>query len=84
MSAMTNKRDDFSKLKRILKYNQKSFNEEGTFVLKDDNGTVIAEAEVGLYEDKVVFSPLNIQSSMFFKNNGYIITTPEDYLSTNM
>lgn len=69
------------KLKKHLRQNNKSFNETGSFILNDDNGNVIAQAEVGLYDEKIVFSPFNIQSSMVFRNNGYIITTPEEYLS---
>ena len=70
------------KLIKFLKANGKIFNESGTFALKDEKGDVIAEAELGIESEKIVFYPFNIQSANTFKNHGYSISTPEDYINS--
>ena len=67
---------------KYLKSEGKSFNESGVFSLKDDEGNVIAEAELGIESEKIVFSPFNIQSTNAFKNRGYTISTPKDYINS--
>lgn len=58
------------------------FNHDGGFSLKSDDGSIIAEAELGIESEKVVFSPFNIQSANAFKNHGYTICNPDEYLSS--
>ena len=83
-SAYTNQDDENPtiKLTKFLKANGKIFNESGTFSLKDEKGDVIAEAELGIESEKIVFCPFNIQSTNAFKNHGYSILTPEDYINS--
>lgn len=65
---------------RFLLTNGIEFNPEGEFVVQDESGTVIAEAELGIASEKAVFFPFNSQSERAFKNNGFTIWTPLDYL----
>ena len=83
-SAYTNQDDENPtiKLTKFLKANGIIFNESGTFSLKDEKGDVIAEAELGIESEKIVFCPFNIQSANAFKNHGYSISTPEDYINS--
>lgn len=67
-------------LKKKLSLEGKRFNTLGSFTLQDEEGRVIAEAELGIENDKVVFCPFNSQSERVFKNHGYSIYSPEDYL----
>lgn len=67
---------------RYLIDNKIDFNPAGEFVIVDESGTVIAEAELGIESEKVVFFPFNSQSERAFKNNGYTISTPLDYLQS--
>lgn len=67
---------------RVLLANNISFNHEGGFYLKDEEDIVIAEAELGIESEKIVFFPFNSQSELTFKNQGYKICTPEEYLNT--
>lgn len=57
------------------------FNKDGGFSLVDGDGCVIAEAELGIESEKVVFYPFNSQSEMTFKNSGYKSYTPDEYLN---
>lgn len=66
---------------RYLIANNIPFNHEGGFSLQDERGRVIAEAELGIENEKVVFSPFNSQSVACFKNNGYTVCSPQEYLS---
>lgn len=67
-------------LKIKLSQDGKEYNRTGSFTLSDNNGNVIAEAELGIEKDKIVFSPFNVQSEIVFRNHGYSIFTPEEYL----
>lgn len=58
------------------------FNIEDGFVVQDESGAVIAEAELGVVSEKAVFFPFNSQSERAFKNNGFTIWTPSDYLQS--
>lgn len=69
---------------RVLLANNISFNHEGGFCLKDEEDIVIAEAELGIESEKIVFFPFNSQSELTFKNHGYKICTPEEYLNTKL
>jgi hypothetical protein len=56
------------------------FDKEGGFTICDEDGNIIAEAELGIESERVVFSPFNSQSEIAFKNNGYSVFKPADYL----
>ena len=58
------------------------FSPYGGYTLLDSDGNVIAEAELGIESEKVVFNPFNSQSEIAFKNNGYKIYSPEEYLNS--
>lgn len=66
---------------RYLLDNEIPFNREGGFTLKDNDGNVLAEAELGIESEKIVFYPFNSQSEMVFKNYGYNICTTDEYKS---
>lgn len=53
------------------------------FELFDEHGVVIAKSDLGIEDEKVVFFPYNIQSEITFKNNGYTIVTPDEYLNSH-
>lgn len=72
-----------SKLIKFLKAKGKHFNESGTFSIKDEEGNIIAEAEIGIESEKKVFCPFNIQSANAFRYRGYTISDPQDYLNSN-
>lgn len=67
---------------RYLLANNIKFNSNGDFVISDESGAVIAEAELGIETEKVVFFPFNSQSERAFKNNGFIILEPSEYLQS--
>lgn len=73
--------DIIKALKLKLYKEGKKFNMSGSFTLTDEEGSVIAEAELGLVEEKIVFLPFNIQSELVFKRYGYTIIKPESYLN---
>jgi hypothetical protein len=50
--------------------------------LLDEDSNILAEAELGIESEKIVFSPFNSQSAMAFINNGYTISTVEEYLNS--
>ena len=58
------------------------FNKEGGFTLLDGDGNVLAEAELGIESERIVFYPFNSQSEIAFKNKGYKICIPEEYLNS--
>ena len=82
-SSIDERDTPISKLINYLKANGKRFNESGTFSIKDEEGNVIAEAEIGIESEKKVFCPFNIQSANAFRYRGYTITDPLDYLKIN-
>lgn len=67
-------------LKKKLSLEGKRFNTTGSFTLQDEEGHIIAEAELGIESDKIVFCPFNSQSERVFKNHGYSICSIEEYL----
>ena len=70
------------RLTNYLKAKGKLFNESGSFSIKDEEGNVIAEAEIGIESEKIVFCPFNIQSANAFRYRGYTISDPLDYLDS--
>ena len=68
-------------LKSKLTKEGKKYNTSKSFIIKDDDDNIIAEAELGVVDEKIVFLPYNIQSELVFKRYGYSIIKPEDYLN---
>jgi hypothetical protein len=64
----------------FLKDNNIPFNPDGGFTLTDEQGSIIAEAELGIESEKIVFLPFNSQSELTFKNAGYTIMDVDSYL----
>lgn len=69
---------------RYLDENHIEFNRDGGFSILDDDGKIIAEAELGIESERIVFSPFDNQCATIFKDKGYSIVTPEDYLNSRM
>lgn len=67
---------------KFLFANNIDFNHDGGFSLTDEEGTVIAEAELGIESEKVVFFPFDDHSRVIFTNEGYLLLTPEEYLTS--
>lgn len=69
---------------RYLFENGIPFNRDGGFAITDVEGRVIAEAELGIETEKIVFMPFNSQSENAFKNNGYTIYDPIEYINSKL
>lgn len=67
---------------RYLDANNIEFDRDGGYCLTNDDGNIIAEAELGIDSEKVVFSPFDSQCAAIFKANGYTILTPEEYVNS--
>lgn len=65
---------------KFLIANKIPFNQEGGFSLQDDNGIVIAEAELCIEDEKIVFFPYDKGSESTFINAGYKVMTPSEFL----
>ena len=68
----------------VVKYlyaNDIDFNHDGGFSLTDEDGNVIAEAELGIESEKVVFSPYDKNSESAFINAGYKVMTSSEFLN---
>ena len=69
----------------ILKYLEAHsipFSKDGGFSLVDENDNVIAEAELCIESEKIVFYPFNSQSELAFKNAGYTVMDADSYLNS--
>ena len=69
----------------ILKYLEAHsipFSKDGGFSLVDENDNVIAEAELCIESEKIVFSPFNSQSELALKNAGYTVMDADSYLNS--
>ena len=69
----------------ILKYLEGysiPFSKDGGFSLVDENYNVIAEAELCIESEKIVFYPFNSQSELALKNAGYTIMDADSYLNS--
>ena len=56
------------------------FEHDGGFFLRNESGKVLAEAELGIEAEKVVFLPLTEQDHQKFVSAGYKIISPENYI----
>lgn len=74
--------DSVHEVVRFLYANNVEFNHEGGFSISDPDGNIIAEAELGIESEKIVFAPFDSTSSATFKEKGYSILTPEEYLKS--
>lgn len=66
---------------RILIKNNIPFNPEGGFCLKDEEGIVVAEAELGVESEKIVFIPFNHESEKAFFDAGYRVCDVDEYIN---
>ena len=69
----------------ILKYLEAHsipFSKDGGFSLVDENDNVIAEAELCIESEKIVFYPFNSQSELALKNAGYTVMDADSYLNS--
>lgn len=53
------------------------------FALTDENGCIIAQAELVIEDEKIAFLPFNSQSVAAFKNHGYKIGDSAEFLRTH-
>lgn len=53
------------------------------YELRDKDGNVIAKAEFGIEIEKIVLCPYNIQSEATFRNYGYRIIEPEEFIKSH-
>lgn len=67
---------------RFLYENNIDFNHDGGFSITNADGNIIAEAELGIESEKVVFAPFDNQSAVVFQNYGYTVMTPDNYLNS--
>ena len=58
------------------------FSQDGGFTLLDDQDHVLADAELGIESEKIVFLPFNSESEKAFKDAGYTICNVNDYLNS--
>lgn len=69
----------------VLKYLEAHsipFSKGGGFSLVDENNSVIAEAELCIESEKVVFSPIDQNSEKVLVDAGYTIMTVNEYLTS--
>lgn len=55
------------------------FNQDGGFSLEDADGVMIAEADLGFLDKKIVINPLDEISREAFVNAGYTIVSPDEF-----
>lgn len=72
--------DKISNIRFYIQQNNILYNLITDFEISDQNGTVIAKAEFGIKEEKIIFYPYNSQSEATFRNFGYKIIDPEEYV----
>lgn len=75
--------DSVHEVVKFLIVNNIPFNQDGGFTLQNDDGTVIAEAELCIEDEKIVFSPYDKESESAFINAGYKVMTPSEYFILN-
>lgn len=69
----------------VVKYlleNNIEFDHDGGFALTDGEHGVVAEAELGVESEKIVFLPYDTEAGVKFQNAGYTIMEPAEYLKT--
>jgi hypothetical protein len=69
----------------VLKYLEAHsipFSKDGGFSLVDENDSVIAEAELCIESEKIVFSPIDQNSEKVLVDAGYTIMTVNEYLTS--
>lgn len=59
--------------------NEIPFNPDGGFALQDNDGLIIAEADLGFANKKVVFGPVDDDSERAFLEHGYRIMSADNY-----
>lgn len=71
---------------RIAEFFSKNNNPQNVirnYKLSDENGNVVAKAELVITSQKLVFSPYNSQSVAAFKNHGFTLGDPEEFIQSH-
>lgn len=71
---------------RIVEFFSKNNNSQNVirnYELSDENGNVVAKAELVITSQKLVFSPYNSQSVAAFKNHGFTLGDPEEFVQSH-
>lgn len=55
------------------------FDHDGGFCLEDEDGVMLAEADLGFADKKIVINPIDTDSRNAFIGAGYTIVSPEDF-----
>ena len=55
------------------------FNPEGGFSIFDDSGALIAEADLGFEDPKLVINPFSDEDKNTFEKNGYKVIEPSEF-----
>ena len=77
-----NVEDRLSGIIRYFEKNNLPFDLNNGFELCDKDGNVIAKAELGIEKQKIVFFPYNSQSEATFRNYGYRIEDPNEFVQS--
>ncbi len=72
-----------STVKELLSSNIE-FNKDDYFYLKDDNGSIIAEAFLGLPDHKTVIDPLSDESGNLFQKHGFKVFKLQEFNIKNL
>ena len=79
---ISNVEDRLSGIIRYFEKNNLPFDLNNGFELCDKDGNVIAKAELGIEKQKIVFFPYNSQSEATFRNYGYRIEDPNEFVQS--
>lgn len=77
--VLENFEDKYHDLVRDLLDNNINFNKDDYFYLLDDNGSIIAEAFLGLPDQKIVIEPLDENSKQEFEKHSYRVLSLENF-----
>ena len=55
------------------------FSHEGGFAVQDEDGMILAEADLGFDDSKIVINPFSDDDRIWFEANGYTVVSPEDF-----
>lgn len=75
-------KDIHTRLIACFEKNNLSYDLEKGFELLDKFNNIIAKSEFGIEKDKIVLLPINSQSEATFRNYGYRIIDPEEFIQS--
>ena len=75
--------DIHSKLISYFENKHIPYDLEFGYILSDKDNNIIAKAEFGIEHEKIVIRPYNSQSEAAFKNHGYRIIDPEEFIKSH-